>query len=164
MNSDELKTLRAQLTVGISGREAHIEFASAVKDFPEPLRGLKPNGAPHSAWQLLEHMRLSQRDILDFSREEGAHYEEKKWPDDYWPETEAPPSTAAWDSSVEAFQKDAQELYRLVNNVRRNLFKPFSHGNGQTLFREALLVAAHNSYHLGQLVFLKKMLIGSDVL
>jgi uncharacterized damage-inducible protein DinB len=164
MNTDESQTLRKQLVEAMSGRESHIDFASALKDFPEPSRGIKPRGAPHTAWQLLEHMRLAQRDILDFSHEEGAHYQAKKWPEDYWPREEAPPNATAWDGSIAGFQKDAQQLDRLVEDLRRDPFKPFSHGEGQTLVREALLVATHNSYHLGQLVFLKKTLLDTDVL
>jgi len=159
MNADESKTLRKQLVEAMSGRESHLDFNSALKDFPEASRGVKPRGAPHTAWQLLEHMRLAQRDILDFSREEGANYEAKKWPDDYWPKEEAPPDPAAWDACIAAFRKDQQQLGRLIEDLQRDPFKPFSHGEGQTLLREALLVATHNSYHLGQLVFLKKTLL-----
>lgn len=154
-NSDS--TLRKQLITSISGREAHIDFASAVKDFPPALRGLKPAGAPHTAWQLLEHMRIAQHDILEFSRD--PNYKSPEWPEGYWPESEAPPDPKAWDSSVRALEHDARELHKLIEDSRQDLFKPFPHGDGQNLLREALLVASHNSYHLGQLVFLKKMLL-----
>jgi uncharacterized damage-inducible protein DinB len=148
--------LREQLVTAMSGRESQVDFDSAVKDFPPGLRGAKPAGAPHSAWQLLEHMRLAQHDILEFSRDPD--HKSPKWPEGYWPSTDAPPDAAAWDSTVEAFKDDARELDKLVQDHRQDLFKPFQHGDGQTLLREALLVATHNSYHLGQLVFLKKML------
>lgn len=154
-NTDSI--LRKQLITSISGREAHIDFASAVKDFPPGLRGAKPSGAPHTAWQLLEHMRIAQHDILEFSRD--PNYKSPEWPEGYWPETEAPPDTKAWESSVKALQQDARELDKLIEDSRQDLFKPFPHGDGQNLLREALLVASHNSYHLGQLVFLKKMLL-----
>ncbi len=147
---------RKQLVTAISGRESHIDFDSAVKDFPSRDRGAKPGGAPHSAWQLLEHMRIAQHDILEFSR--NSNHKSPPWPEGYWPESEAPPNPEAWDSSVKAFKHDARELDKLVEDARQDLMKPFAHGEGQNLLREALLVATHNSYHLGQLVFLKKML------
>ena len=149
-------TLRKQLVTAMSGRESQIDFDSAVKDFPPDLHGTKPAGAPHSAWQLLEHMRLAQHDILEFSRH--ANHKSSPWPEGYWPSTDTPPDSNAWDATVKAFKQDARELDQLVEDTKRDLFQPFVHGDGQTLLREALLVATHNSYHLGQLVFLKKML------
>jgi len=135
---------------------AHLSFDDAAADFPAHLRGAKPPGAPHTAWQLLEHMRLAQEDILDFSRNPG--YREKKFPDDYWPAGEAPPSEKAWDTSVRQFQSDLKEMLALVADTKNDLFAAIPHGQGQTLLREALLTADHNAYHLGQLVFLRKML------
>src|SRR5215469_9730926 len=131
---------------------AHIGFHEAVKGFPADLQGKKPAGAPHSAWQLLEHLRLAQEDILDFSR--NPDYREKKWPEEYWPATEAPPDDAAWNASIRAFEHDLKEMEALVADEKHDLFARIPHGDGQTLMREALLVADHNSYHLGQLVFL----------
>jgi hypothetical protein len=136
---------------------AHLGFREAVADFPAELRGKKPKGAPHSAWQLLEHMRLAQEDILDFSR--NPKYEERKFPEGYWPATAAPPNEEAWDRSVQQFEKDLKAMQQLVN-AEDDLFAKIPHGQGQTLLREALLVADHNSYHLGQLVFLRKILEG----
>jgi hypothetical protein len=156
MNNDESVALRQMLVDAIRGHQAHLDFDSAVKDFPPQARRAKPDGAPHTAWQLVEHMRIAQRDILDFSRD--PKHESPKWPEGYWPSTEAPPDEKAWDASIRAFRKDAREFEKLVEDLTQNLFKPFEHGDGQTLLREALLVASHNSYHLGQLVFLKKML------
>jgi DinB superfamily len=150
---------RKQLVTAISGRESHIDFDSAVKDFPAHLRGHKPAGAPHSAWQLLEHMRIAQHDILEFSRD--AKHKSPDWPEGYWPKTQAPPNAAAWEGSVKAFKHDARELDKLVEDPHQDLLKPFAHGQGQNLLRQALLVATHNSYHLGQLVFLKKLLAKS---
>jgi hypothetical protein len=135
---------------------AHLDFATAVANFPPSLRGSKPAGAPHSAWELLEHMRLAQEDILDFSR--NPEYKERSFPDDYWPKTEAPPDEQAWDNSVRQFQNDLAEMQALVARTDSDLLASIPHGDGQTLLREALLVADHNSYHLGQLVFLRKML------
>jgi hypothetical protein len=137
---------------------AHLSFDEAVKGFPIELRGAKPKGAPHTPWQLLEHLRIAQWDILDFSRNPA--YQEMKWPDDYWPKTEAPPSVAAWDRSVEQFRRDLKAMEELVSDASVDLTARIPHGTGQTLLREALLVADHNSYHLGQLVFVRKMLEG----
>jgi DinB family protein len=156
MPTDQTIPLRQMLIDAISGHQAHLDFDSAVKDFPPQARGTKPAGAPHTAWQLLEHMRIAQRDILDFSRD--PKHVSPEWPEGYWPPTATPPDDKAWDASIRAFQKDAREFDKLVQNQTQDLFKPFEHGDGQTLLREALLIASHNSYHLGQLVFLKKML------
>lgn len=150
--------LRKQLVDAMKGHQAHIDFDSAIRDFPAELRGVKPSGAPHTAWQLLEHMRIAQWDILEFSR--NAKHESPKWPEGYWPKTDAPPDAQAWDASVQAFQKDARAMEHLVSDAQQDLFRPFEHGEGQTLLREALLIANHNSYHLGQLVYLKKALGG----
>jgi hypothetical protein len=135
---------------------AHVTFREALADFPIELRGKKPHGVPHTAWQLLEHMRLAQEDILDFSR--NPDYQERKFPDDYWPPTPAPPSTEAWEFSVQQFEKDLKAMEKLIADSATDLFAKIPHGQSQTLLREALLVADHNSYHLGQLVFLRKML------
>lgn len=149
-------SLRKHLENLLRMEGAHIGFREALADFPAQLRGLKPAGAPHSAWQLLEHMRMAQEDILDFSR--NPRYREKDWPDDYWPESEAPPTKAAWDRSVRQFESDLKEMEDLIAGSEAELFSVIPHGDGQTLLREALLVADHNAYHLGQLVFLRKML------
>jgi len=159
MRNNESVTLRSQLVDALRGHQSHIEFDSAVEDFPVDDRGVKPAGAPHTAWQLLEHMRIAQHDILEFSR--NAEHKSPEWPEGYWPPTEAPPNAKAWDASVRAFQNDARELNKLVQDLQQDLFEPFDHGDGQTLLREALLVATHNSYHLGQLMFVKKMLHGN---
>jgi hypothetical protein len=134
---------------------AHVDFKSAVDDFPPELRGKKPGRAPHSAWELLEHLRLAQEDILDFSR--NPDYQERKFPGDYWPKSQAPPDEDAWDRSVAQFQKDLSEMQSLV--AKSDLTAKIPHGTGQTLLREALVLADHNSYHLGQLMFLRKMLV-----
>jgi hypothetical protein len=155
---ESLQELRKQLVDALRGHQAHIDFDSAVKDFPAAVQGVRPAGAPHSAWQLLEHLRIAQHDILEFSR--NSEYKSPSWPEGYWPETEAPPDPDAWSKSVKSFQKDARELVQLLNDPQADLFKAFEHGDGQTLLREALLTASHNSYHLGQLIFLKKMILG----
>ena len=155
MNNSESLALRKMLIDAIRGHQAHLDFDAAIKDFPAELRAVKPGGSPHTAWQLLEHMRIAQRDILDFSRD--SKHQSPKWPEGYWPKSDAPPDEKAWDATVRAFQNDTRELNALIEDPAQDLFKPFEHGDGQTLLREALLVASHNSYHLGQLVFLKKM-------
>jgi hypothetical protein len=147
--------LRRHILSAIQMKGAHLSFLEAVSDFPAKLRGKKVRGAPHTAWQLLEHMRLAQQDILDFSR--NPDYQERKFPDDYWPATTSPPGEEAWDKSLRQFVKDLQAMQSLVAK-EKDLFGKIPHGQGQTLLREALLLADHNSYHLGQLVFLRKML------
>jgi hypothetical protein len=156
MPKQETDPLRKHLDSLLRMEGAHLSFDEAVADFPAAERGARPAGAPHSAWELLEHLRLAQEDILDFSRD--PQYREKNFPDDYWPAAEAPPSEEAWDQSVKQFQRDLKEMRALIADPRHDLFAAIPHGQGQTLLREALLVADHNAYHLGQLVFLRKLL------
>jgi hypothetical protein len=158
MAKQETLSLRKHLADLLRMKGAHVNLEAAVSGFPVALRGAKPPGAPHTAWQLLEHMRIAQEDILDFSR--NPKYREKKFPDDYWPAAEAPPSEEAWDASIVQFQKDLKEMQELVADTKQDLLAKLPHGTGQTLLREALLVADHNAYHLGQLVFLRKTLEG----
>jgi hypothetical protein len=150
--------LRKHLLDLLRMKGAHLNYDEAVAGFPTELRGKKPKGAPHTPWQLLEHLRIAQWDILDFSRNPG--YEEMKFPDDYWPKTAAPPDDDAWDQSVAQFRQDLKSMEELIADPKADLAARIPHGKGQTLLREALLVADHNSYHLGQLVFLRKMLEG----
>jgi DinB superfamily len=140
----------------LAGGGAHAKFEDAVKDIPENMRGVKPNGLPHSAWMLLEHLRLAQWDILEFSR--NPKHESPKWPEGYWPESEAPPTSAAWTKSIQQFRKDAKALQELVASPKTNLFTRIPWGDGQTILREALLVADHNAYHVGQLVDVRRAL------
>ena len=136
---------------------AHVGFDEAVRGLATELRGKKVKGFPHTAWQLVEHMRIAQWDILEFSRD-AAHVS-PKWPEGYWPETAAPPSEAAWKKGIAGFRHDLDEMKKLAAEASDDqLYARISHGDGQTLLREALLVADHNSYHLGQLVMLRKML------
>jgi len=160
MPKQETLSLRKHLAQLLNMKGAHVNLVAAVADFPVALRGAKPQGAPHTAWQLLEHMRLAQEDILDFSR--NPQYREKKFPDDYWPATEAPPGEDSWDQSVQQFQKDLKEMQDLLADTKHDLLAKIPHGSGQTLLREALVAADHNSYHLGQLVFLRKILEGQS--
>lgn len=156
MAHEDSEQLRKMLVDAMRGHHAHIDFDSAIKDFPPEIRGTKPNGEPHTAWQLLEHMRIAQHDILEFSRNPA--HKSPKWPEGYWPKSAAPADARAWEESVKAFQKDFHEMAKLVEDPKQDLFHPFEQGEGQTLLREALLVATHNSYHLGQLVLLKRTL------
>jgi hypothetical protein len=147
---------RAVLVAALGGKGAHVGFDEAIRNFPAELRGKKTKGAPHSGWQLLEHLRISQLDILDFCV--NPNYKEMNWPDEYWPQSAEPPDTAAWDNSIAAFRKDLKAMQDLVANTGRDLHVPIPHGSGQTLFREALLVMDHNSYHVGQFVLLRNLL------
>lgn len=148
--------LRKQLLSLLEGKWAHLDFASAVNDFPMAEAGSKPEGAPHSGWELLEHLRITQRDILDFCT--SSNYQHLEWPRAYWPSAEALPDVNAWTASVAAFEKDLEAIKKLASDEGLDLYKPLANGKGQTLLREILLVADHNSHHLGQLLFLKKML------
>jgi DinB family protein len=154
MSHDEV--LRQQVAQVIDWNEAHADFHAAVDDFPANLRGRVPDGFPYSAWQLLEHIRLALWDILEFSR--NARHKSPKWPEGYWPKTAQPPNDSAWDKSVKAVVEHLEEMRKLVTDPSRDLFAPLPHGTGQTLLREALLVADHNAYHLGQLVLLRRAL------
>jgi hypothetical protein len=148
--------LRQQLAKALDWGEAHTDFRSAITDFPVELRGTVPEGLPHSAWQLLAHMRIALWDILQFSR--AAKHKSPVWPKGYWPETVEPPTSDAWDSSVSAFLEDLESMRSLITDKSQDLFAPIPHGQGQTLLREALLVADHNAYHLGQLVLVRRAL------
>jgi hypothetical protein len=150
------KDLRNYLKDFLSWHQAHADWKSALKNFPEKLRGTRPAGAPYSGWELLEHIRIATHDILEFSRD--AKYVSPDWPSGYWPKNPAPPSTAAWDKSVKALERDLQEMGKLVSNPKMDLFGKIPHGSGQTIFREALLIADHNAYHLGQLVLVRRLL------
>ncbi|HEY1901757.1 MAG TPA: DinB family protein [Terracidiphilus sp.] len=150
------KALRQHLVKLLTGGEAHIDFEHAIADFPAEVRGKTPKGAEHSPWQELEHLRIAQWDILDFST--NPNYRAKEWPKEYWPETEAPPDPKAWDRSVNAYCEDLKAMCTLVENEKTDLFAKIPHGDGQTILREALVVADHNAYHLGQIVLLRRLL------
>ena len=153
---DKDQALRAQLVKLLEGRGAHADFDEAVKDLPPRLRGAKLEKAPHSAWELIEHLRIAQWDMLEFSR--NPKHESPKWPKGYWPQTAEPPDARAWEASLEAFRRENKEMRDLVADPGSDLFTPFEHGDGQTLLREALQVADHNAYHIGELVFLRRAL------
>ena len=148
--------LRTHLITLLEGGSAHITFADAVKGFPTEHAGIRPEGSPHSAWELLEHLRIAQADIVLFSV--GKDYVERKWPDDYWPSSPAPANRREWEASIESVNKDLARFIEMLKDETRDLFEPFPWGDGQTLLREALLIADHNSYHLGQLMLMRRML------
>jgi hypothetical protein len=154
MNSNE--SLREELDRLLSGKGAHADFDAAVAELPAKLRGVRPEGAQHSAWEVLEHLRIAQHDMLEFSRD--ARHESPKWPEGYWPKSPAPPKADDWDKSVKAFKHDLAAMRKLVSDAGSELFTPFAHGEGQTLLREALQLADHNAYHLGEMVLLRRLL------
>ena len=148
--------LRDHLVANLSGGHAHIVFEDAIAGWPAELRGTKPAGQPFTAWRLLEHIRISQWDIVEFAK--SAEHVSPKWPEGYWPREDAPPDAAAWDKSVAQVGRDLKAMERLLSDSKTDLFARIPHGTGQTILREALVLADHNSYHLGQLVVLKRLL------
>ena len=148
------KSLREHLLYLLDGGGAHASFEQALGDWPLQLAGAKVANFPHTAWMLLEHMRIAQLDILEFSR--NPRHVSPAWPEGYWPESESPPNEKAWKDAIAAFKKDLRAMTELAANWRTDLHTRLPWGDGQTVLREALLVADHNSYHLGQLVMLRK--------
>jgi hypothetical protein len=156
MATDPTDAVREHVLYLLRGGGAHLNFEKAIAGLPRELRGARPPGLPHTPWRLLEHLRIAQWDILEFSR--NPRHASPPFPDGYWPQGDAPPDADAWDRSVEAFRADLRAMQDLVANPAADLFTPFPHGEGQTLLREALLVADHNAYHLGQLVVVRRLL------
>jgi uncharacterized damage-inducible protein DinB len=150
------RRLVAHLHELLRGGHAHAAFAEVVQRWPEGLRGILPPGAAHTAWQLLEHLRICQSDILEFSR--SASHVSPKFPDGYWPMSASPPDANAWERSVAAFRADLEGMEALVADPATDLLARIPHGDGQTVLREALMLADHNAYHLGQLVLLRRLL------
>lgn len=148
--------LRTHLVRLLTERQAHVGFDDAVADLPADLRGFRPRAGSHTAWQLVEHLRIAQHDILEFSRDPD--YVSPDWPSGYWPESEAPSSDSDWQESLSSFRRDLQEFVELIRDPANDLFLPFPWGDGQTLLREAMLIADHNAYHVGQLVLLRRLL------
>ena len=150
------QALREHVLYLLKGGGAHLNFEQAIADLPAELRGKRVPGVSHTAWRLLEHLRICQWDILEFSRD--AEHVSPKFPDGLWPDGDEPPDDETWERSVEAFRADLQAMIDLVADPQTDLFAKILHGDGQTILREALLVADHNAYHLGQLVFLRRCL------
>jgi hypothetical protein len=153
---DQDQALRQHLVDLLKGGAAHVHFMDGVDGFPEAKRGAFIAELPHTGWQLLEHVRIAQWDILEFSR--NPKHVSPGFPEGYWPKTPVPPDERAWAKSVEAFQRDLQEMINLVKSAKTDLYAKIPHGDGQTILREALVLADHNAYHLGQLVDLRRAL------
>jgi uncharacterized damage-inducible protein DinB len=156
MSTAEDRALRDQLIEFLRGGSAHADMKAVLGDFPANLRRAKPKGAAHTPWQLLEHIRIALHDLLDFST--NSNYVQPEWPKDYWPKEDGPENDAAWDTSVAAVKKDIADFVKLVGNADSNLYATIPWGEGQTLLREVLLAGQHTSYHLGQIVLLRREL------
>lgn len=135
---------------------AHITFEEAVKDIPSGFFGKKPDGSPYSLWQEVEHIRITQKDILEFCR--GPHYQSPPWPEGYWPSKPAPPKGTAWKESIKEILNDRKEFISLLEDPAMDIFEPFPHGSGQNLAREAMLIVDHTSYHVGQIILIRRLL------
>jgi hypothetical protein len=150
------KLLREHLVNLLSGGGAHVDWKATFKGVPSELTGVRPDRLPYSLWELLEHMRIAQWDILEFSRD--AKHVSPDWPAGYWPLSQAPPNVKAWEKSLQMFGRDLEAMKKLVASPKTNLFAKIPHGSGQTILREALLVADHNAYHLGQVLTVRRIL------
>lgn len=148
--------IRELLLEQLTGGNAHVEFHKAVSDLSMPDLGVKPHHFPHTIWELVEHIRIAQHDIVAFSKDPD--YESPSWPDGYWPESEKPGSMEEWQDSLEAVEKDHREMMELVRDNANDLLTPLKHGDGQTLFREAMLIVDHNAYHIGQIVQMRRVM------
>lgn len=153
---DDTTALRSHLTDLLTARQAHCTFENAVADVPPDRRGERPASLPYSAWELVEHIRRAQRDILDYCRDPD--YETNNWPDDYWPDTAAPPTASAWDESVAQVKEDRASLCNLVTDETIDLYATVPSSNEHTYLREAMLVADHTAYHVGQIVAVRREL------
>lgn len=156
MTASPDQSIREHVLALLKGGSAHATFDDAIADFPAELRGKKAAGLPYTAWMLLEHMRLAQWDILQFSR--SAEHVSPEFPEAYWPQSAAPPSDAAWDESVKSFRAELAAMQELVSDSKTDLYARIRWGDGQTILREALLIADHNAYHLGELIVLRRLL------
>lgn len=145
-----------QITELLKGGHAHVPFTAAVENLSVKLVGVKPPKLPYSIWQLVEHIRIAQDDIVRFSQ--SADYTSPKWPDDYWPRDTAPAHASDWEKSLAAIARDLETFLGLISDPGADLFKPFPYGQGQNLFREALLIADHTSYHTGEILVIRRLL------
>jgi hypothetical protein len=153
------QALLAQLQQLLDGGQAHATLHAAIKDFPKHLRGIIPDNLPYSAWQILEHLRITQRDIVDFSDNASGDYKHLQWPAEYWPQSPVPPTEHAWDDTIDHIATDRRAFDKLLDGAdEATLIQPFPWGEGQTLLREALLIADHNAYHVGEIVVLRRLL------
>ena len=155
--TDKKQEWRAIVASSLDWEQAHATLENAVKGLPVPLRGERPAGYPHSAWELLEHIRITQRDLLDFCQ--NPDYEEKlAWPGDYWPPTPAPPTADAWDKTIEEYRRDRAALVRFTTQTDIDLTAKIPRGTGQTYLRTILVAVDHASYHTGQIVSVRRLL------
>ncbi|WP_344979668.1 DinB family protein [Compostibacter hankyongensis] len=152
---DRKATVKA-LTELLNGGHAHVTFEDAVKDVPAAQRCIRAKELPYSIWELVEHIRITQWDILEFST--NPEYRELSWPDDYWPGTEKPADEAAWEKTIAQIRQDREKFIALLKKPENDLYTPFAHGNGQNLIREAMLIADHTSYHTGQIILVRRLL------
>ncbi len=148
--------LRELLSKQLAWEDAHASFDAAVANIPVELRGKLPPGAPYSAWQIVEHLRRAQHDILDFCR--NPDYQELEWPDDYWPRSPEPPDPGAWDESLTHYRDDRRAFQDLARDPKTDLYARIPHGSGQTILREIVLAVDHAAYHVGQLVLVRRLL------
>lgn len=150
------KTIRELLLEQLEGRNAHVDFDQALQGLTYKQTGIKVEGLPHTIWELIEHIRIGQADILEFCK--NPDYQELGWPADYWPESSMPESERQLEESVQAVREGLDEMRDMIRDRENDLQVPFEHGDGQTLFREAMLIVDHNSYHIGQIVQIRRLL------
>lgn len=153
---DAPQTTRDLLLEQLSGRNAHVSFSEAVDGLSARQAGQQPQGLPHTIWDLIEHIRIAQQDIISFSRD--ASYEAPEWPDDYWPDSHAPENADALQRSIRLVEEGLETMRAMVRDPDNDLQVPFAHGSGQTLFREAMLIVDHNAYHIGQIIQIRRLL------
>jgi uncharacterized damage-inducible protein DinB len=150
------RSLRDQMVALLNWESAHVGLDRALAHLPRAARGQRASGMAHSVWQILEHVRIAQNDILEFSR--NPNYRELKWPDEYWPMSAMPASDGEWQTSLRTFHRDLEAFCALIKDPANDLHEPFPHGTGQTLMRQALLIADHNAYHTGEIVAARRAL------
>ncbi|TPE42163.1 DinB family protein [Pontibacter mangrovi] len=153
---DQDKALRDHLVKLIRGSQAFQPVGTLLQGLTAETAGKTIPHLPYTIWQLVDHMRFTVEDILEFVH--NPKYKEPNWPDDYWPTTKAPASQQALDKSIQALHKSMEEMVQLVQDPAHDLYKPIPHGDGQTLLREAILVGEHTAYHLGQVVLMRRLL------
>jgi len=157
MQTDQRKALVDELLFLLNKGNAHVSFEDAVADFPKALRNLTPDTLPYNVWQLVEHIRITQWDIVQFCI--SAQHQSPPWPSGYWPKPSPKPiDDQAWEAALKQIAEDKKRLIALLNDTANDLFKPFAHGDGQNLLREAMLVADHTAYHTGEIVVVRRLL------
>jgi hypothetical protein len=152
--NNEQKIIDDELIKLLRGGNAHIDLINAVKDLPTDKRGVKPDSLPYSIWQLVEHIRIAQWDMVQFCLD--ANHQSPKWPDEYWPKETAPKNEEIWNNSLKQIAKDLEEFIKLLK--KENIYKKLGHGTGQTILREALQIADHTSYHISEIVMIRRLL------